>query len=368
MGSEGEEQGGSSGGGWWGSSTGTLGSIWNKAKETGSSVYEFTANDMNEVATSLKQDVLGPSASALKHKLQPYAQFGGLTDSVTTMLGNVSEYLAPEPQTVQYLSRFGEDRLAAIQTSPETYIQHTPDTHYTEWSEGFLLESHTHEIGEILVVNDALRDTHSALVPAHLSYGTFWRVYYYRTHLFNIEKEKHEELLSRAEARGEEDEELKWSDDEEEEEKMKEEETMKEEDEIEKDEKIEEGKEDTQPTTSTPPAATKPELERELSREESLEQAASEPSTTPPPQETAVIDEVSYSGSDSTAEKMVSEQAAPSGDNSIKADLSSEDSYEMIKEKDIASCDQDFERELDQMIEHIQLEESPDNDDWEDWE
>eukprot|EP00116_Pleurobrachia_bachei_P001379 sb/3461641/ len=395
MGSEAEEQGGSSGGGggsstsggggggWWGSSglSAVGSSLWNKAKETGSNVYEFTSNDMSEVATSLKQDVLGPSASALKHKLQPYAQ--------TTMLGNVSEYLAPEPQNVQYLSRFGEDRLAAIQTSPETYTQHTADAHFNEWSEGFVLESHTHEIGEILVVNDALRQTHSTLVPAHLSYGTFWRVYYYRTHLFNLEKEKHEELLSRAEARGEEEDELKWSDDDEEEEEEEKIEEKKIEEDKEKIEKIEESKEET--PTSTPTAAMEPDVEKELSTEESLEQAASEPSTTPQPQEeqgpTTAEEEVSCS-SDSTAEKMVSEQstaAVGGGENSIKADLSSEDSYEMIKEKgkerlcdrqtdrqtaetnstplpaDIASCDQDFERELDQMIEHIQLEESPDN-------
>eukprot|EP00116_Pleurobrachia_bachei_P010438 sb/3470700/ len=133
--------------------------------------------------------------------------------------------------------------------------------------------------------------------------------------------------------------------------------------------KIEESKEE--PPTSTPPTTTtvsvEPELEKELSTEESLEQAASEPSTTPSPpheeQGPTAEEEVSCS-SDSTAEKMVSEQstaAVGGGENSVKADLSSEDSYEMIKEKDIASCDQDFERELDQMIEHIQLEESPDN-------
>ena len=33
-------------------------------------MYDFTANDLNEVASALKQDVLAPSASALKHKLQ----------------------------------------------------------------------------------------------------------------------------------------------------------------------------------------------------------------------------------------------------------------------------------------------------------
>ena len=36
----------------------------------GSYVYEFTAKDLGEVATSLKQDVIVPSASALKHKIQ----------------------------------------------------------------------------------------------------------------------------------------------------------------------------------------------------------------------------------------------------------------------------------------------------------
>ena len=36
----------------------------------GSYVYEFTANDFNEVKASLTHDIIAPSASALKHKLQ----------------------------------------------------------------------------------------------------------------------------------------------------------------------------------------------------------------------------------------------------------------------------------------------------------
>ena len=33
-------------------------------------MYEFTANDFNEVKTAVQQDIIAPSASALKHKLQ----------------------------------------------------------------------------------------------------------------------------------------------------------------------------------------------------------------------------------------------------------------------------------------------------------
>ena len=40
------------------------------------------------------------------------------------MLGNVSQYLAPEPEQVEYLSRYGEDRIQAIQTSKDTYLSH----------------------------------------------------------------------------------------------------------------------------------------------------------------------------------------------------------------------------------------------------
>ena len=36
-------------------------------------MYEFTASDLNEVATALKQDVIVPGAAALKHKLQVIA-------------------------------------------------------------------------------------------------------------------------------------------------------------------------------------------------------------------------------------------------------------------------------------------------------
>ena len=36
----------------------------------GTYVYEFTANDFNEVKTAVQQDIIAPSASALKHKLQ----------------------------------------------------------------------------------------------------------------------------------------------------------------------------------------------------------------------------------------------------------------------------------------------------------
>ena len=56
--------------------------------------------------------------------LQPHAQYGSLTDSVATMLGNVSDYLAPEPQHVEYVSRYGEDRINAIHTSQDTYLSH----------------------------------------------------------------------------------------------------------------------------------------------------------------------------------------------------------------------------------------------------
>jgi len=80
------------------------------------------------------------------------------------MLGNVSEYLAPEPESVEYLSRYGQDRINAIQTAQDTYLNHAPDEHYAEWSVGFTLEQHTHEISQLLVDNQRLRDLHTALV------------------------------------------------------------------------------------------------------------------------------------------------------------------------------------------------------------
>ena len=72
----------SSQGGWWGSYamqftdviptniSPNLSNVWSKAKETGSYVYEFTTHDLNEVAAALKQDIIVPSASAIKHQLQ----------------------------------------------------------------------------------------------------------------------------------------------------------------------------------------------------------------------------------------------------------------------------------------------------------
>ena len=38
-------------------------------------MYEFTANDFNEVKTAVQQDIIAPSASALKHKLQVISFF-----------------------------------------------------------------------------------------------------------------------------------------------------------------------------------------------------------------------------------------------------------------------------------------------------
>ena len=108
------------------------------------------------------------SSCKLAILFQPHAQYGSLTDSVATMLGNVTQYLAPEPEQVEYLSRYGEDRIQAIQTSQDTYVNHKTDDHYTEWSSTFTLEEHTHEISRLLVDNQKLRDLHTLLVSFYL--------------------------------------------------------------------------------------------------------------------------------------------------------------------------------------------------------
>jgi len=334
------------------------GALWSKAKETGSYVYEFTANDFHEVATALKQDVIATSASALKHKLQPHAQYGTLTDTVANMLGNVSEYLAPQPEHVEYLSRYGEDRIHAIRTSQHTYLQHLTDEHYAEWGSSFTLEEHTHEISQVLVDNQKLRDLHTALVPTHLSYTNFWKIYYYRTELFDLEKKRHEELLERV-GKGEE-EELRWSDDEEDTEVA---DTSK----SEVAEATSEGY--STENTATPEKLSKEEGSDQTKPDHGSENQDLEPET---PKETLKSETCSMSSS-----------AVLSDTNDLKTEGSSEEgSYDVIKHKDLEGQaektepkreDEDFERELDAMIENINIEEpmtdenNQEGQGWEEW-
>ncbi|KAL5260923.1 hypothetical protein ACHWQZ_G006836 [Mnemiopsis leidyi] len=365
------EEPGSSSSGWWGlgsnvtnNLTSSVGSFWNKAKETSSYVYEFTANDFNEVKTAVQQDIIAPSASALKHKLQPHAQYGSLTDSVATMLGNVSQYLAPEPQQVEYLSRYGEDRIRAIQTSKDTYLAHKTDDHYTDWSSTFTLEDHTHEISRLLVDNQKLRDLHTLLVPSELSYTNFWKIYYYRSELFSREKARHEALLSRVD-KEEAEEELKWSDDEEDDEEETSQQTRSSE---EKEEQTE-GKEERTITEQT--VSVESSTEGTVTPEKPIQDnnADSNAEETEEPREE--VTERNQETESMQSSVVMSESADP------KLEVSSEEgSYDVIKHKELecegqttsqnADEDEEFEKELDQMIENIKDEEDGDGD-WEDW-
>lgn len=412
---------------WWGlgsnvtsNLTTSVGSFWSKAKETGSYVYEFTANDLNEVVTVIKEDVIAPSASALKHKLQPHAQYGSLTDTVTTMLGNVSEYLAP--QQVEYLSRYGDDRIHAIQSSQDTYLLHKADEHYAEWSKTFTLDEHTHEISRLLVDNQKLRDLHTFLVPAEMSYTNFWKIYYYRTELFQLEKSRHEALLSRIH-KDEAEEELKWSDEEEEENTVSGENNAIREQPLSSNSSAGcQGGEDnmkteqlTEPNNTSAGCQvgdditiaeqlTEPKIssvecqggEDITITEQSTEHENTEGTVTPekPEQVNTPEDSAETPGPEEKAEEdcgsMQSSSAIMSDiTDPAKTEVSSEEgSYDVIKHKELESSegeqvesthstspnhdDEEFEKELDKMIEHINIEEpmTSDNEpdgDWEDW-
>jgi len=104
-----------------------------------------------------------------------------------------------------------EARIALLQKDLHTYTDAPEHPSFEEWASAFNIGAHTETITHLLTSNESVREFHTRLVPAQVSYRDFWCRYYYRVHKLEEEEQRRAALLKSA-TESNEDEDFNWDD------------------------------------------------------------------------------------------------------------------------------------------------------------
>jgi hypothetical protein len=100
-------------------------------------------------------------------------------------------------------------RVSLLQKDSHTYTDAPSDTAFTEWASSFNIGAYTEAITHLLTTNESVREFHTLLVPAQVSYRDFWCRYYYRSHKLEQEEIRRAALV-KSTIESSEDEDFNW--------------------------------------------------------------------------------------------------------------------------------------------------------------
>ncbi|KAH0470858.1 hypothetical protein IEQ34_000581 [Dendrobium chrysotoxum] len=223
-------------------------------EEFGSGLKKETAA-IREVATRAVRDLpssLEAGASVAQESLESVGQaiddFGGsvwrgtaeiISEGKDALLAadsdvetNSSDLQTPSSTVVtasasKRYSRF-ETQVLAMQADPNTFSEEPEDSEdFLKWRTEFKLEGKEEEIEILCYDNGTLEGLFEKLVPSVVDYDTFWTRYFYKLYKLKQAEDVRANLVKRAIAREDEEEDLTWEVDDDEEEGKKEEEAEK---------------------------------------------------------------------------------------------------------------------------------------------
>jgi len=201
--------GGGGGGGW-------LGSLKDKTASM-AAVYK---RDLAEFVTVVKHDTT-EAVEKVTHTEDPnqpsfvqrIGRLGeGVIKSTTGFLHQLADDQGPPPSfshgDAQAYDRT-RARLDALQEDEATFRANPEEEAFFTFTEGWTAEEHTEEISKMLEMHERLRDVHTKLVPAEVSYRDFWARYVYAVSKLREEEERRAAVLQRV-AQESADDELTW--------------------------------------------------------------------------------------------------------------------------------------------------------------
>ncbi len=75
------------------------------------------------------------------------------------------------------------------------FFQQCVGDKFAEWGSGFSVQTYQADISSLLVSCPHIRTLHSQLVPAQVSYETFWMRYFYKVQLLEEVRNMHVQLI-----------------------------------------------------------------------------------------------------------------------------------------------------------------------------
>jgi len=102
-------------------------------------------------------------------------------------------------------------RISLLQKDPHTYTDAPNDPTFEEWASTFNIGAYTETITHLLTSNESVREFHTRLVPAQVSYRDFWCRYYYRLHILDQEEQRRAALV-KSTIESNEDDDFNWDD------------------------------------------------------------------------------------------------------------------------------------------------------------
>eukprot|EP00123_Amoebidium_parasiticum_P016337 comp23394_c0_seq1/m.38782 comp23394_c0_seq1/g.38782 ORF comp23394_c0_seq1/g.38782 comp23394_c0_seq1/m.38782 type:complete len:343 (-) comp23394_c0_seq1:394-1422(-) len=218
-----------SGGSWWGwnvistlkakaeevveAAAGDLGELVETTSKNLDDLIVATKKDLGEFVATVETEavsVVSEAATALSGK-EGEGGVGGWLAS----LADDRKSPAEEPRNLPA----GYDRrvlhIQALQANPATFVTEPEDADdYGAWEKGINLDQRTDEIAALVSESSALRAAQANLVPKVISYDDFWKRYFYKVHLYDVQEAQREDLKKKVLEGGEEP--LGWDEEDEE--------------------------------------------------------------------------------------------------------------------------------------------------------
>lgn len=191
------------------------------AKVRSSEVYGFVAKDLSEVSATASSAV-GSTASTLKKSLEEFDEktdvfadkaVDSVKKSVSSFWNYASGYanqmfvqddLEAEAILVRGDNPVLLDRLQAqlhaLASDPNTFESDPDPKDKSQWDEWTCdLDKRQGEISDLMVNNPDIRQHYTAMVPEKVSHKIFWRRYFFKVHLIELQEAKRQALKKRAE-------------------------------------------------------------------------------------------------------------------------------------------------------------------------
>jgi len=157
-------------------------------KQKSETIVNVYKEDLNEFSRTLVND----TTTVLQDKLASLRVFDGKKNAANTT--------SPIQQ---------QNRIARLQRNESTFTQDPSDTAaFATWTNQFDIGAHTESVTHLLTTNETVREFHTRLVPAQVSYREFWCRYYYKLQCLLEDDKRRAALLKSAIANDEE--ELSW--------------------------------------------------------------------------------------------------------------------------------------------------------------
>jgi len=170
---------------------GLWGSLIETVKQKSETIVNIYKEDLNEFSKTLVND----TTSVLQDRLAALRVFGS----------NREEKGRNARSPIQQ-----QNRIARLQSHELTFTEDPADADaFAAWSNQFDIGAHTESVTHLLTSNETVREFHTRLVPAQVSYRDFWCRYYYKLHCL-LEEDKRRAALLKSATEANDDEELSW--------------------------------------------------------------------------------------------------------------------------------------------------------------